>query len=331
MKKFLLLLCLTVGTAFSSTAQVPGCATMTTPANMATNVTLFLAGSPAVPSVALAWTAPSTGGTPTGYKIRWGASIAAMTVLGTTPNLAVNITNVTANTTYYWQALSTNASGDAVCSTIFSFTTGALPGAPTETCLLGGLYPTATYTPATCNGTTVNQITTDSWAGEFSNINVIVGQTYKFQSSVATDYIKISTTAAPTVIAAQGTGSVIWTATATEVVRFYIHTNNLCGTQDVNRVRTIICGGSLSSNTFDASQFTIYPNPASDVLNVRLAGALSTISTVQVVDLNGRQVISKSFNNVIDAQINVSDLSAGMYLVNITSGETTVTQKFLKQ
>lgn len=329
MKKFLLLLCVTVGTAFSSTAQVPGCATMTTPADAATNVTL--GGTNAVPSVALAWTAPTTGGTPTGYKIRWGASPTTLTVLGTTPNLAVNITGVTANTTYYWQALATNTTGDAVCSTIFSLTTGALPAAPTTTCLTGDLYPTAAFTPATCDGTTVNQVAADTWAGEFSNINVTLGQTYIFQSSVATDYIKISTTAAPTAIAAQGTGSVTWTATATEVVRFYIHTNNLCGTQDVNRVRTIICGGSLSSNTFDASQFTIYPNPASDVLNVRLAGALSTISTVQIVDLNGRQVFSKSFNNVSDAQINVNDLSAGMYLINITSGDTVETQKFLKK
>ncbi len=74
---------------------------------------------------------------------------------------------------------------------------------------------------------------------------------------------------------------------------------------------------------------SVYPNPAKDVLNIKSGSA--DINTVQVVDLNGRQVISKSFNNVIDAQINVSDLSAGMYLINITSGETTVTKKFLKQ
>ena len=330
MKKLLLLLFITVGAAFSSTAQVPGCATLTTPANMATNVTL--GGTPTETSVALAWMAPTTGGTLTGYKIRWGTSVANMTVLGTTAatSLGVNITNVTANTTFYWQALPTNASGDAVCTTIFSFTTGALPAAPTTSCLTGELYPTATYTPATCNGTTVNQITTDSWAGEFSNINVIVGQTYKFQSSVATDYIKISRTAAPTVIAAQGTGSVIWTATATEVVKFYIHTDNLCGTADVNRIRSIICGGSLASDTFDVSQFTIQPNPTSDVLNIK-SNEFTTIDAIQIVDLNGRQVFTKTFNNVSDAQVNVNDLASGMYLINITSGDKSITKKFLKQ
>jgi hypothetical protein len=49
------------------------------------------------------------------------------------------------------------------------------------------------------------------------------------------------------------------------------------------------------------------------------------------VDLNGRQVISKTFNNVSDAQIDVNELSAGMYLINITSDNATITKKFLKQ
>lgn len=331
MKKILLLLCVTIGTAFSSMAQVPGCATMTTPANLATNVTL--GGTSADPSVALAWTAPTTGGAVTGYKIRWGASAATMTVLGTTSAtaLGVNITGITANTTYFWQALPTNATGDAVCTTIFSFTTGALPAAATTTCLIGDLYPAATYTPVTCNGTTANIIAADTWAGEYSNVNVTAGQTYKFQSSVATDYIKISTTAAPTVIAAQGTGSVTWTATATEVIRFYIHIDNLCNSEDLDRTRTVYCGASLSVITFDASQFSIYPNPTSDLLNVKVAGSGSTITAVQITDLNGRQIMTKAFDNVSDAQINVNNLSAGMYLINITSGDTSVTKKFLKK
>ena len=75
---------------------------------------------------------------------------------------------------------------------------------------------------------------------------------------------------------------------------------------------------------------TVYPNPAKDVLNIKSSGA-TNINAVNVVDLNGRQVISKSFNNVSDAQINVNELSAGMYLINISSENGTTTQKFLKQ
>lgn len=74
---------------------------------------------------------------------------------------------------------------------------------------------------------------------------------------------------------------------------------------------------------------SIYPNPATNILNVNVNG--SDISAVQIVDLNGRQVFSKSFSNLSEAQINVNELSTGMYLINITSGDNTVTKKFLKQ
>ncbi len=96
--------------------------------------------------------------------------------------------------------------------------------------------------------------------------------------------------------------------------------------------RAVATSNLLSNETFVPVNdvISIYPNPAKDVLNIKSSGS-ADINTVQVVDLNGRQVISKSFNNVIDAQINVNELSDGMYLINITSGETTITKKFLKQ
>lgn len=78
-----------------------------------------------------------------------------------------------------------------------------------------------------------------------------------------------------------------------------------------------------------SNSIAIFPNPAKDVLNVNASN--SAINAVQIVDLNGRQVISKSFNNVSDAQINVNELATGMYLINISSENGTTTQKFLKQ
>jgi hypothetical protein len=325
MKKFLLLLCFIFGTYIFTNAQVPGCATLTTPSNSATNVPLTTSTN----NVTLSWTAPTTGGTPTGYKIRYGTTIAGLTVLGTTPNLTVNITNNLPNTTYYWQALPTNASGDATGCTIFSFTTGAAAIPLTPTCLIGDLYPSATYTPMTCDGTTINTIVSDAWAGEYSNINVVAGQTYKFQSSIATDFIKISTTAAPTAIAASGTTPVTWTATATEVIRFYIHTNNICGTQNTSRIRSIVCGSALTVDSFNSSIFSIAPNPADDFVNISNTAKIN-IQSVVMVDVNGRIVKMAEYNNVSDIQINISDLSAGMYLMNITSDQGTATKKIIK-
>lgn len=98
----------------------------------------------------------------------------------------------------------------------------------------------------------------------------------------------------------------------------------------VRAVATSNLLGTTDFTALEANSVSIYPNPATDLLNLKVSGS-NTINSVQIVDLNGRQVATKSFNEVSDAQINVNELSAGMYLVNITSGDTTVTKKFLKQ
>ena len=97
-------------------------------------------------------------------------------------------------------------------------------------------------------------------------------------------------------------------------------------------VRAAATGTLLSNEDFvnvDTKAISVYPNPASDVLNINASN--SSINAIQIVDLNGRQVYTKSFNNVSDAQINVNELSAGMYLINISTENGSTTQKFLKQ
>lgn len=104
-----------------------------------------------------------------------------------------------------------------------------------------GLYPAATYTPATCNGIAVNSITTAGYAGEYSNVNVVSGETYTFLSSLATDYLTISSDDGVTA-AAYGVTPVTWVADVTGVVRFYTHADDACGENQTFRARRIVCG-----------------------------------------------------------------------------------------
>lgn len=108
-------------------------------------------------------------------------------------------------------------------------------------CLDGTLYPTETQTPATCDGTTTNEITTAAWAGEYSNVEVALGQTYTFTSSVATDFITIGSADGSTSIVFGENGSLTWIADVTGVVRFYVHVDNACGTENSNRTKGVIC------------------------------------------------------------------------------------------
>lgn len=110
---------------------------------------------------------------------------------------------------------------------------------PTGYCLEGNLYPEDPFTPE-CVGVP-EQIVANAWGGEYAIVNVTAGTEYIFSSSVATDLITISTDDGATA-AAYGISPLTWTATASGEIRYYLHTNDLCGTQQIARQRFVKCG-----------------------------------------------------------------------------------------
>lgn len=68
--------------------------------------------------------------------------------------------------------------------------------------------------------------------------------------------------------------------------------------------------------------FEVYPNPANDILNVRSNEA---VRQLDIVDMTGRTVASANSNSV-----NVATLSAGVYIVRITTASGTGMQKIVK-
>ncbi len=110
-----------------------------------------------------------------------------------------------------------------------------------------GLWPGTTFTP-TCGATcTYQTITTVGYAGEYSNVNVIAGNTYRFRSSNLTDYVTISN-ATGTVAYTFGVGGVpgiTWVSTITGVVRFYTHAAGpaACTSNTISRTRSVCCIG----------------------------------------------------------------------------------------
>lgn len=102
-----------------------------------------------------------------------------------------------------------------------------------------GLHPPTTFTPA-CTGNS-EVIVTDAWAGEYSNINVIPNRQYVFTSSNVSDYVAITNSVLTGVIA-HGSVPFVWNSGAfSGVLRYYLNTNSTCGTQEVDRVRSVTC------------------------------------------------------------------------------------------
>ncbi len=145
-----------------------------------------------------------------------------------------------------------------------------------------GLYPEQTYTPTTCNGITVNSITTLGYAGEFSNVNVVNGETYVFESSIATDFITISSDDGATA-AISGLTPLTWVADLDGVVRFYTHTDDLCGESQTFRQRRLKCGIALC--TLPTIAFAKVSNCPDATFNVTAdITALGSASSITVTD-----------------------------------------------
>ena len=94
-----------------------------------------------------------------------------------------------------------------------------------------------------------------------------------------------------------------------------------------SRIILDLVEGTAGTEDFNTANFSVYPNPANDVINVSYADA---IDGVTITDLNGR-VVKQVVLGVNEAQINIADLSQGVYILNASSNGKTVTEKIVKK
>jgi hypothetical protein len=80
-------------------------------------------------------------------------------------------------------------------------------------------------------------------------------------------------------------------------------------------------GEPTSVPTIKADAYSVYPNPAKDVLNIKGG----TNVDVTIMNIDGR--IVKSLKNV--SRVNVSDLTNGLYSVTVKDGKNVSKQKVL--
>ncbi|NMH27855.1 T9SS type A sorting domain-containing protein [Flavobacterium silvaticum] len=75
--------------------------------------------------------------------------------------------------------------------------------------------------------------------------------------------------------------------------------------------------------------FSVYPNPVNDVLKITTVDA-NLIQAVKIVDVNGRVIKTTAFHDVADAEVNVSELASGVYLLTVSSDKNSVTKRIVK-
>lgn len=95
-------------------------------------------------------------------------------------------------------------------------------------------------------------------------------------------------------------------------------------------MKTDETSGLAGSNEFTA--FNVYPNPVSDLLRIELSLTKPETVNVEVIDLLGKVVKTEQFNEASSGKtlmnLNVSDLSAGIYTVRVNSDSSQSLRKF---
>ena len=113
----------------------------------------------------------------------------------------------------------------------------------------------------------------------------------------------------------------------------YIVSNGVCPA-DTATVLVVVdagCDFTAGMETL-AGSFAVYPNPSADVLHIENSLGL-VIDQIELLDMSGRVVLvalKGAFNNEL-AQINVMNLTTGVYTLKMTSGAQTFTNRIIKQ
>ncbi|WP_390451741.1 alkaline phosphatase family protein [Chryseobacterium sp. Alg-005] len=101
----------------------------------------------------------------------------------------------------------------------------------------------------------------------------------------------------------------------------------------INRI-PVCTSGSLAANdsTIPANDFRIYPNPASQQLNINFKSGEKEVS-FQIIDSKGSVALSgkmKLFKGSCEEKIDISSLSNGVYFLKISTHKTVLTKTFIK-
>ncbi|WP_452229553.1 choice-of-anchor J domain-containing protein [Lacinutrix sp. MEBiC02404] len=89
---------------------------------------------------------------------------------------------------------------------------------------------------------------------------------------------------------------------------------------------TVTCTPLSTPEFENGLALTYYPNPVNDILSLK---AQKDIENVSVYNMLGQEVL-RTAPNVVNAEVNMSDLQSGAYFVKVTIGSATETVRIIK-
>jgi hypothetical protein len=87
----------------------------------------------------------------------------------------------------------------------------------------------------------------------------------------------------------------------------------------------------INTNLANGDYFSLYPNPANDVLTVEMNTVFSQKAEIRMYDMFGKELMRKSVNASENSiyELNISELPEGVYLLRVINGKLNQTKKFV--
>ncbi|OWP84032.1 secretion protein [Flavobacterium davisii] len=295
----------------------------------------------------LSWSGATDNVGVTAYNVYQGT-----TLLGTTSSTSYNVVGLTAATTYSFTVKAKDAAGNiSNASNIVSVTTSSnsltyctSKGNSTADekiakVVIGSINNSSTGTVGYENFTTLSTsairgnaqtITiTPSWASTTYPEGYAVFIDYNQDGDFADAGETVWTKAASTTTSVSGTFTVPTTATlGTTRMRVSMKYNGIptaCEAFSYGQVEDYTINISSSAkevekNSISKLDITVFPIPTSDILSVK---GTSESATYKVYNLVGQIIL--------EGKINVTNCSAGNYVLEVSDPNTTVTKRFIKE
>lgn len=89
---------------------------------------------------------------------------------------------------------------------------------------------------------------------------------------------------------------------------------------------------SLSADSFDLlDAVVLFPNPSKDFFTIDVPAGLTKSGKMEIYNSIGQKVVTKTISSDADLTVNVSELSNGVYFLNLNLGDANKTLRFIKE
>jgi len=100
---------------------------------------------------------------------------------------------------------------------------------------------------------------------------------------------------------------------------------------DIPMIRMTFDPAALSVDNVMPGEFNVYPNPTNGVFTVELNNIKADDYRISVTNVLGQEVYTstKEISTLISEKIDISDLNKGVYILEISNSESTITEKII--